>query len=67
MRELTQAERDALGQPNPVDITTTGRRSRQPRRIEIWADRRPDIYYKLSGKTKLVRQHAGTARYRPAC
>ena len=37
MRELTQAERDALGQPNPVDITTTGRRSRQPRRIEIWA------------------------------
>ena len=37
MRELTQPERDALGQPNPVDITTTGRRSRQPRRIEIWA------------------------------
>ena len=37
MRELTQAERDALGQPSPVDITTTGRRSRQPRRIEIWA------------------------------
>ena len=37
MRELTQAERDALGQPNPVDITTTGRTSGQPRRIEIWA------------------------------
>ena len=37
MRDMTQAERDALGQPNPVDITTTGRRSGQPRRIEIWA------------------------------
>ena len=36
MRDLTQAERDALGQPNPIDITTTGRRSGQPRRIEIW-------------------------------
>ncbi len=36
MRELTQAERDALAHPNPVDITTTGRRSGQSRRIEIW-------------------------------
>jgi hypothetical protein len=37
MRELTKVERDALRQPNPIDITTTGRTSGQLRRIEIWA------------------------------
>lgn len=35
--EFTQASHGALGQPSPVDITTTGRTSRQPRRIEICA------------------------------
>jgi len=33
---ITQAARDALQHDQTVDITTTGRRSGSPRRLEIW-------------------------------
>lgn len=36
---MDQAVREALTHDRVVDITTTGRRSRQPRRIETWLHR----------------------------
>ena len=34
--EVTQLDLDALAARQTIDITTTGRRSGQPKRIEIW-------------------------------
>ena len=37
MDKLDQSEREALETDMTVDITTTGRKSGEPRRLEIWA------------------------------
>lgn len=42
LRELAEDVKDALKVDMTVDITTTGRKSGAPRRIEIWAHRLGD-------------------------
>lgn len=42
---MDEAIRDALGRDRTIDITTTGRRSGGPRRIEIWFHRIEGRYF----------------------
>ena len=46
--DLPDEVRDALERDLTIDITTIGRRSGEPRRIEIWvhAPRRPDLHHR---------------------
>lgn len=44
---MDPAVREALERDRTVDITTTGRKTGQPRRIEIW-------FYQLEGRTFLT-------------
>ena len=48
--------REALGRERTIDITTTGRRSRRPRRIEMW-------FHNLDGRIYLTGSPGARDRY----